>query len=145
MKNISGWLQQQQHGGAEQRDAEPGERDEGPERHRHAAPVPARHPHPVLDTCHTTRVTWPNIVRWRMRVLQFFNSSTEQRGECCGSRWRAAAADSDQILYSMEHFRYLYREAVLHKSFISLTMQLFRAFWTKAPAENWAGVYNDFP
>ena len=55
MKNISGWVQQQQHGGAEQRDAEPGERDEGPKRHCHAAPVPARHPHPVLDTCHVSR------------------------------------------------------------------------------------------
>ena len=71
MKNISGWLQQQQHGGAEQRDAEPGERDEGPERHRHAAPVPARHPHPVLDTCHVTKQS--EIKNASSAVLQFFS------------------------------------------------------------------------
>ena len=108
MKNISGWLQQQQHGGAEQRDAEPGERDEGPECHRHAAPVPARHPHPVLDTCYVSR----DQTKWD-EECEFCSSSILQlsRVASVAAADGAAAADSDEILYSMEHFRYLYRRS----------------------------------
>ena len=54
-------------------------------------PLPRRtsaSPPPTPSARHVPRVTWPNKVRWRMRVLQFFSSSVEPRGECCGSRWR---------------------------------------------------------